>query len=145
MQARLILLLGRLLPQPLLRPFPKSHHQDRPSSTLCPCPASAGGAHLSFTQLSQVGLVDKVLLVVRDPRGTLVSRYFISMHFKIINLFQVGRGWIQTGCRSNNCGTRRKLWWCDSPDCREANRHCNDLEAAFQKFKSESISSLCRS
>ena len=81
MQARLIFLLGRLLPQPLLHPFPKSHHQDRPSSTLCPCPASAGGAHLSFTQLSQVGLVDRVLLVVRDPRGTLVSRYFISMHF----------------------------------------------------------------
>jgi len=53
--------------------------------------------------LLQVGVVDRVLLVVRDPRGTLVSR--------------------------------RKLWWCDSPDCSEASRHCNDLEGAFHKFR----------
>jgi len=57
----------------------------------------------ALVPLLQVGLVDRVLLVVRDPRGALVSR--------------------------------RKLWWCDSPDCTEANRHCNDLEAAFHKFK----------
>ena len=39
---------------------------------------------------------------------------------------------------------RRKLWWCDSPDCTEANRHCNDLEAAYLKFKSEFQFDLCK-
>ena len=86
--------------------------------------------------LSQVGLVDRVLLVVRDPRGALVSRYFLNsvlMHLKCANPLQSDA--------SNDCGSRRKLWWCDSPDCTEANRHCNDLEAAFHKFKSESAAS----
>ena len=56
----------------------------------------------SAKHLLQEGLVDKVLLLVRDPRGTMASRGRVS--------------------------------WCTNPDCKDAARHCRDMEHAFTQY-----------
>ena len=65
----------------------------------------------------QVGAVDRVLVVVRDPRGTMASR----------------------SAPITNHDGRRKMWWCTTNDCADLDRYCRELENTFHKFASRSV------